>query len=222
MGHLPDPLVSPECDIIIYAFFPLSPTLLEHFMADFGYRILIVDDDPGLLAVSQAVLATRGYETRTARDGFEALAALRKGLPDLIVCDLSMPRMSGFEFLSIVRRRFPQIAVIATSGEFSGPEPPNWVLADAFIPKAGDPGKTLQRVAALLAKSPIRANSAKPDKAPVWIPRNGNYFVLTCPDCLRSFSLPSDEVSEAGEVNEHECIACNTRFKYILERRTTR
>lgn len=191
-------------------------------MPDFNYRILVVDDDPGILAVSQGVLATRGYETRTARDGFEALAVLRKGLPDLIICDLSMPRMSGFELLSIVRRRFPQIAVIATSGEFTGPDLPNWVLADAFIPKLGKPEETLERVAELLERSPIRANQAKPDKAPVWIPRNGNYFVLTCPDCLRSFSLPANEVDEASEVNECQCIACGTRFNYILERPRTK
>ena len=41
---------------------------------------------------------------------------LRQSLPDMIISDLSMPNMSGFEFLSVVRRRFPHIPVIAISG----------------------------------------------------------------------------------------------------------
>jgi CheY-like chemotaxis protein len=64
------------------------------------------------------VLSRAGYEVRTATDGFQALALMRKALPDLIISDLKMPNMSGFEFLSIVRRRFPHIPVIAITGDF--------------------------------------------------------------------------------------------------------
>jgi CheY-like chemotaxis protein len=188
-------------------------------MPNFNYRVLVVDDDRNILTASQAVLATRGYETRGVQDGFEALAIMRKALPDLIICDLSMPRMSGFEFLSIVRRRFPQIPVIATSGDFSGPDVPNWLLADAFIPKAINPEDTLRRIAELLEASPLRATPAKADKAPVWIPKYGDYFVLTCPECLRSFSLPDEELTETG-LRQHNCIACNIQFQFVLEGRS--
>ena len=54
-----------------------------------------------------------GYEVGIAKDGFAALALMRGALPDLIVSDLKMPNMSGFEFLSIARRRFLQIPTIA-------------------------------------------------------------------------------------------------------------
>lgn len=77
-------------------------------MGDFHYRILVVDDDGQIRRVSEAVLSQYGYEVRTASDGFEALALMRKALPDLIISDLKMPNMSGFELLSVVRRRFPQ------------------------------------------------------------------------------------------------------------------
>ena len=86
--------------------------------AAFCYRILVVDDDEGVLSVSQEVLSRAGYDFRTAADGFQALAVMRKALPDVIISDLKMPNMSGFEFLSIVRRRFPDIPVIAITGEF--------------------------------------------------------------------------------------------------------
>lgn len=48
-----------------------------------------------------------GFSVRTAEDGFTALQILREVLPDIILSDLRMPGMSGFELLSIVRRRFP-------------------------------------------------------------------------------------------------------------------
>ena len=86
----------------------------------FNYRILVVDDDPRVLQVSALVLKDRGFEVLTAREGFQALAQLRGSLPDIIISDLTMPNMSGFELLSIIRKRFPQIAVIVVSGEFSG------------------------------------------------------------------------------------------------------
>lgn len=73
----------------------------------FSYRVLVVDDEPTVLQVSRLVFSEHGYEVRTAADGFEALVELRRSMPDVIISDLRMPNMSGFELLSVVRRRFP-------------------------------------------------------------------------------------------------------------------
>jgi CheY-like chemotaxis protein len=81
------------------------------------------------------VLTEIGYSVRSAQDGFSALVEIRKDVPDIILSDLNMPGMSGFELLSVVRRRFPSIRVIAMSGAFSGDEMPSGVDADAFYPK---------------------------------------------------------------------------------------
>ena len=81
----------------------------------FKYRILVVDDEPSIRQISEVLLVKKGYEVRTAGDGFEALVELRRALPDVIISDLTMPNMSGFELLSIVRRRFPQIPIIVIS-----------------------------------------------------------------------------------------------------------
>jgi DNA-binding response OmpR family regulator len=58
-------------------------------------RILVVDDDPNLLIVLAEQLRDDGYDVTTARDGQEALRRLEAGWPDLIVVDLTMPRMDG-------------------------------------------------------------------------------------------------------------------------------
>jgi two-component system alkaline phosphatase synthesis response regulator PhoP len=59
-------------------------------------KILIVDDDPDILAAIGAVLEARNYEVATARDGEEGLARLREEKPDLMILDLLMPRKDGF------------------------------------------------------------------------------------------------------------------------------
>ena len=99
---------------------------------------------------------------------------MRGALPDLIVSDLKMPNMSGFELLSIVRRRFPQIPTIAVSGEFQGPAEPLGVLADAFLPKPFRFDELMATIANLLENAPPRP-AIKRDRAPVWVPRNGEY-----------------------------------------------
>src|ERR1041385_4454376 len=93
-------------------------------MGNFHYRLLVIDDDALTRQVFQTSLSGEGYEVCVAKDGFAALAQMRGALPDLIVTDLKMPNMSGFEFLSIARRRFPQIPAIAISGEFQPPVEP--------------------------------------------------------------------------------------------------
>lgn len=67
--------------------------------------ILVVDDDPGVLAGLELCLSMEGYNVLTARDGQEALDLMEKTCPDLIVADIMMPRMDGYEFYEKVRRR---------------------------------------------------------------------------------------------------------------------
>jgi CheY-like chemotaxis protein len=98
------------------------------------FRILVVDDEPAIRETAGMILKREGYDVRTAADGVDGLSALSAYLPDLIISDLNMPRMSGFEFLAVVRKQFPHIATIAMSGQSIGEEPAGRV-ADAFLQK---------------------------------------------------------------------------------------
>lgn len=197
---------------------PFTNRYRELTMTNFHYRILVVDDDEQIRMVSEQLLSARGYEVRTASNGFEALALMRSVLPDLIISDLNMPSMSGFELLSVVRRRFPHIPVIAITGEYSTTMAEG-LLADAFFNKGQySPVQLFTEIQSQLENSPVRPHLPKPDKAPVWLPRNGNYVVLTCPDCLRSFSIPEKE-AEGGQ-RELECVFCDANIRFSLERKS--
>src|SRR6202008_2826661 len=99
-------------------------------------EVLVVDDDEGVRDSIGLLLRQAGYGVSLAQDGFDALLQLRGTHPALIISDLNMPKMSGFEFLSVVRRRFPQLTVIAMSGAYNcGSAVPGGVIADAFYPK---------------------------------------------------------------------------------------
>ena len=86
---------------------------------------------------------------RSAEDGPSALLQIRREVPDIILSDLNMPRMSGFEFLSVVSRWFPTIRVIAMSGAFSGDDIPPGIAADAFYEKGPNLSPLLQIVQAM-------------------------------------------------------------------------
>ena len=105
--------------------------------------LLIVDDEPSVRESLLFVLTKAGYSVRAAEDGFSALIEIQKETPDIVLSDLNMPGMSGFELLSVVRRRFPAIPVIAMSGAFSGDEVPSGVVADAFYQKGSSLGALL-------------------------------------------------------------------------------
>jgi CheY-like chemotaxis protein len=101
----------------------------------FKCRVLVVEDDPLVLQTTAAIVHSCGFSVRTAEDGFVALKVLRAVLPDIILTDLRMPGMSGFELLSIVRRRFPHIPTIAISGEYILANMPLGLLVDHFFQK---------------------------------------------------------------------------------------
>jgi CheY-like chemotaxis protein len=182
---------------------------------EFTRRAIVVEDDRVTLETMESTLKTAGFEVRATDDGFEALVILRGAPPDVLISDLEMPKMSGFELLSIVRRRFPRIGVVVVSGAFRAGGPP-WVLADSFVPKPFRQQELLEAVAYVLKISPIRSEIAKAQNAPIWIPQQApGYYVITCTDCLRSFPI-SPNLHSTGREREVECLNCGINLRYVI------
>jgi CheY-like chemotaxis protein len=202
-------------------FFWLSdePHLGRGLMSKRKTRVLLVDDDPSLRQLLTAVLTRLGYAVRSAHDGFSALAAIRTVVPDILLSDLYMPTMSGFELLSVVRRRFPGISVIAMSSAYAGPNVPAGVAADAFYEKATNLHDLLAFVDGMGVLRGGRPVTRRKSVSPLWIAgetdgNEGRRIALSCPECMRtSFEVPGDSpqvVREAG------CLYCSARIPYAL------
>jgi CheY-like chemotaxis protein len=119
-------------------------------------RLLVVEDQRSNRELIADILESEGYEVLTAEDGLDALDQLVKILPDGIISDLTMPRMSGFEFLEVVRQRFPYIPVLVISGEFEGHNRPAGILADAYLEKGAFSFNQLRSTISELLSSPPR------------------------------------------------------------------
>jgi CheY-like chemotaxis protein len=174
---------------------------------------------PLILQAYRALLRARGYQIQAAANGVEALKSLRQHIPDLILSDLDMPVMSGFEFLSIVRRRFPSIKVVAMSGAFAESSIPTGLCADAFYPKGkNSPSVLLDILTDVLSRE---RPTAPTTTAHLWTAKilygapEEFAILLACPDCFRSF--PND-VIEANPLLLHqtECIYCGGRINYSV------
>jgi CheY-like chemotaxis protein len=191
------------------------PRIETRVVAQFRYRVLVVDDEPSIRETTKALLESQGYEVITAADGLDALLALSKSLPDVIISDLYMPRMSGFEFLTIVRQRFPHIAIVAMSGEYVPGDNLTEINADAFWQK-GQPIKNLfQEIARVVAASPARSEREKSDIAPLFVRRDSaGYLIITCPKCLRPNKLKASSLN--GGIHEAVCSSCHTAVKFEI------
>jgi CheY-like chemotaxis protein len=183
--------------------------------------ILVVDDNTSVRETMALVLATERYQVATAQDGLDALWQIKNQVPELLLCDLEMPRMSGYELLSIVRRRFPGVGVVAMSGSYEGESVPPGVLADAFYAKGRtEPANLLKIVADLLRTSASRVSTHAQEMAPVWAPRisrdphGTSYILLTCPECLRSFSLAAMQAT--ATILDTTCVFCLGEIRYMI------
>jgi CheY-like chemotaxis protein len=85
---------------------------LEHAL-----RLLLVDDDPVVLGALHLKLGADGFVCVTATDGLGALAVLSQASIDIVILDLRMPNMSGYELIPKIRRDYPQVGLIVNSGE---------------------------------------------------------------------------------------------------------
>lgn len=181
--------------------------------------LLIVDDDAAIRNTLTLIFVELGYSVRSASDGFAALALIHESMPDVLLSDLQMPGMSGFELLSVVRRIHPNIRVVATSGAFHGKAVPPGVSADGFYEKASG----LSYLLDLVRRSPnpdstLRRPSSELE--PIWITPSGRlpskevYLLMGCPRCLRAFLEVVGDGS--GMIRETDCLHCHNTITYAI------
>jgi DNA-binding NtrC family response regulator len=79
-------------------------------------RILVVDDEDGIRSALSDELTAKGYAVDEASDGDEAIACISKKAFDLVLLDLKMTRVDGLEVLKFIKKEFPTMKVIMTTG----------------------------------------------------------------------------------------------------------
>lgn len=118
-------------------------------------KILIVEDDRHILTGLVDILATEGYKTVIARDGKEALAQVKDKEPDLIILDIMIPKLSGFEVCRELRKSGANIPIIILSAKAQESDK---VLglelgADDYVTKPFSPRELMVRVKAVLRRA---------------------------------------------------------------------
>jgi CheY-like chemotaxis protein len=185
-------------------------------MQDKITSILIVEDEESLRTSLTQVFTVIGYRARCAEDGLAALAAMREEVPEILLSDLNMPQMSGFELLSVVRRRFPAVRVVAMSGLCSGVEIPCGVVADAFYQK----GSGMPALLRVLEGWPLPTREDSKTRDPIWIQRNGHdasggeFVTIACPECFRTF--PQAIEGTVNQILDTSCVFCKSSIVYAV------
>jgi DNA-binding response OmpR family regulator len=117
-------------------------------------RILIVDDEPNIVVPLEFLMKREGYDVAVAVDGQAALDALERGAPDLVILDVMLPRMSGFEVCRKIRAdpRYGalRILMLTAKGRDSEVEKGLGLGADAYVTKPFSTRDLVAKVRALL------------------------------------------------------------------------
>jgi two-component system OmpR family response regulator len=128
-------------------------------------KILIVEDDRNLLDTLKYNLGKEGYSTVTAADGAEALEVARREKPDLIILDIMLPKLSGFEVCRILRQEMtvPILMLTAKSEDVDkivGLE----IGADDYMTKPFSMRELMARLGAMLRRAGMAAQAAQAER----------------------------------------------------------
>jgi DNA-binding response OmpR family regulator len=120
-----------------------------------GKRILIADDEPNIVAALEFLLERNGFEVRVARNGEEALLQVEAALPDLVLLDVMMPLVSGYDVCRRIREhpRCGQVKIILLSAKGRAAEVQKGMAlgADMYIVKPFSTREVVDKINALLA-----------------------------------------------------------------------
>lgn len=189
-------------------------------------KILVVDDEARLVNLVRGYLEQEGYEVRTASDGRQALFVAREEKPDLIVLDLMMPEMDGWEFMRLHRQENNTPIIMLTArvedvDKIAGLE----MGADDYLTKPFSPRELMARVRAVLRRTEpteeksdiLRAGVLELDSTKRTVKVDGRYIDLT----RMEFDLLQTLMSSPGRAfNRLELLERTQGFAYDGYERT--
>lgn len=121
------------------------------------FQILLVEDDANTRKLMEMVLLQNGYQPVLAKDGLEALEVLDKKHIDLVVLDIMMPKMDGFEFTKVLREGGCALPILMVSAKEASADKKKGFLTgiDDYMVKPVDEEEMILRIGALLRRSQI-------------------------------------------------------------------
>ena len=137
-----------------------------------GKKILIVDDEPDVVSLLQTRLESQGFEVITAKDGTEGLDKVRRDKPDVIILDVLMPGMTGYQFIETLKKEADEsirkTPVIVYSAKWSMQEFFNPWDVYAFLRKPFRAEELLAKIGEIVGApvAPQAAPVPKPEAAP--------------------------------------------------------
>jgi DNA-binding response OmpR family regulator len=116
--------------------------------------VLVVDDDPVIVRLLEVNFDMEGFTVLVAHDGEEALATIRADRPDVVVCDIMMPKLSGLEVVEQLRAGDDGTPVVLLSAKAQSAEVQRGLDAgaDDYVTKPFDPLDLVERVNAVVEK----------------------------------------------------------------------
>lgn len=124
------------------------------------YKLLLVDDEKDIAAALQKRLTREGYEVITAFDGEEAINKVKENNPDIILLDLMLPKLNGFEVLREIRQnhtdKWRPIIIISAKTELESVKNCYGLEADHYLTKPCSIEKVIEGIETMLSLIPLR------------------------------------------------------------------
>lgn len=129
-------------------------------MSAMGFKILVVDDEPDIVQVVSNRLTREGFEVATAADGEEAMAKFPAFDPDLVLLDLIMPKLNGFEVLKQIREKYKDrwrpVIIISAKTELDTLRKSYDMEADHYLSKPCGMDTILRGIETMRSLIPLR------------------------------------------------------------------
>ncbi|MDR9855456.1 response regulator transcription factor [Paenibacillus sp. VCA1] len=171
-------------------------------------KILVVDDDAHIRKLMILYLQNEGFDTVEATDGTEALSMMENSVVDIVILDILMPHMDGWELCREIRRLYPEIPLlmVTAKGEASQKVKGFQLGTDDYVTKPFDPVELVMRVKALLKRYRIASSQVVQlgdimlDRRALKIFRKGEELILP----LKEFELLFKLACHPGQILTRE------------------